>query len=260
MAQPALSDSLLCMHLGGAKEVRRWHAGRSDVHDVALGALTIMPANFSNRWLTRGPIDFTHLMIGPALINQVALEEFDRDSAGFHLSDAVGFRDPYLESLFLALVEAAEGRGHSGRLYRDSLLVVLIVALLDRRSTLMKTVVPAVGLPQTMKGGLAPWKLRRVVDYMMENRCTDICLAELTALAGLSRAQFFRSFKQSTGMTPHRYLTELRLDAAKVLLDQQSLDLSDIASAAGLPSAPRFGALFFRRFGVTPRAYRKSTR
>jgi AraC family transcriptional regulator len=66
-------------------------------------------------------------------------------------------------------------------------------------------------------------KLRRVVEYMMEYRSADIGLVELTVLAELSRAQFFRSFEQSTGITPHRYLTELRLDAAKVLLDQHTL-------------------------------------
>jgi len=258
MRQPALIDNLLCMHLGGAKEVRRWHEGHMDVHSVELGSLTIMPARQSNRWLTRGPIDFAHLLLGPELVGRVALEEFDRDVNDFHLTDVVGFRDIHLEGLFAALLNAIESRAYKNRLYPDSLLVVLIVALLDRYSTLARKAAPDFGTAKIVKGGLAPWRLRSVIDYMIANLGADIGLADLTALTGLSRAQFFRAFKQSMGATPHRYLTDLRLDAAKALLRERDMELRDVAAAVGIATGSAFGTLFQRRFGVTPRAYRKS--
>ena len=260
MCQPPLVDSVLCMHFGGPKEVRRWHAGRLDLHNVELGSLTIMPAGLSNRWVTKGPIDFVHLLLSPDLVGQVAIEEFDRDLSGLNFSDGVGFRDPYLEALFRGMTAALEEQRDRQRLYVESLLIVLTVTLINRRSTFMKTVVPASGVPQLEKGGLAPWKLRRVIDYMIEHRNSDIGLSELTDLVELSRAQFFRSFKQSTGTTPHRYLAELRFREGKRLLDQNKLDLAEIASASGFSSVEAFAATFRRHYGITPQAYWKAKR
>ena len=257
MRQPALSENLICMHLGGAKEVRRWYDGHMDVHTVELGSVTIMPADQSNRWLTRGPIDFAHVTLAPQLVEQIAAEEFEGGLNGLHLIDSVGLRDPQLEALLTALVGAVENRSGAGRLYPDSLLVVLIVRLLDRHSTLSGPVTWDAAAAFS-RGGLAPWRLRRVVDYMHEQIAKDISLADLTALTGLSRAQFFRAFKQSTGATPHRYLTALRLDAARMMLHQHDHEISTIGAALGLPRPASFAALFRQRFGLTPKAYRAS--
>lgn len=258
MRQPALSDNLICLHLGGAKEVRRWHDGRLGTHSVELGALTIMPANQANRWLTRGPIDFAHLMISPKLVAQLALEECDNASGSLHLLDTVGFRDPYLGSLFTALLKSIEGRAGAGRLYPDSLLTVLVVTLLKRHSTLSAAGGGQSAAPM-LKGGIAAWRLRRVTDYMVAHCADDIALTDLASLSGLSRAQFFRSFKQSTGLTPHHFLTALRLDAAQTMLDARATPLAEVGARVGLSSPVTFTAHFKRRFGVTPRAYLAST-
>ncbi len=254
--QPALSDNLICLHLGGAKEVRRWHEGRQHIHTVDFGALTIMPAHQTNRWLTHGPIDFAHLMLSPDLVRQVAIEEFDLDPHGFSLTDPVGFRDPHLEMLFTELLSAIESRNACGRLYADSLLVVLAVRLLRGHSNLASPVAAERNVLTRRRGGLAPWRLQRVTEYMRGHLEADISLADLTALAGLSRAQFFRAFRQSTGLSPHRYLTALRLDMAKELLNDRELTPSDVHRAVGLTSPTRFTSLFRQRFGLTPKAYR----
>ena len=258
MRQPALRENIVCMHLGGAKEVRRWYDGRMDVHAVELGSVTIMPADQSNRWLTRGPIDFAHLMLSPELIEQIAAEEFNHSLAGLHFTDAVGFRDPHLEALFTALLRAVENRPGASALYLDSLIVVIVVQLLDRHSTLSKPTRSEPRAAAISRGGLAPWRLRRVIDYMHDRIGEDVGLADLSALTGLSRAQFFRAFRQSTGSTPHRYLTALRLDAAMAMLHQHDLEISEIGSALGLHNAASFGALFRQRFGLTPKSYRAS--
>ncbi len=256
MNQPALSENLLCMHLGGAKQVRRWRGGQTSVHDIESGALTVLPAGQSNRWETHGPIDFAHLTLNTALLEQIAIEEFDREPLACELVDAIGVRNPYIERLFGRLLTAIQERGARGRLYPDSLLVVLTAALIGEHSTLPKR--PA-SIPAAFKtGGLAGWRLRRVIDYMLEKLADDISLAELTALTGLSRAQFFRAFKQSTGFSPHRYLVRLRLDRAQIMLDGTELSVARIGEAVGYSDGARFSALFRVRFGVNPRLYRLS--
>lgn len=259
MRQPAMSDNLICMHLGGAKEVRRWHDGRKDVHTIDFGALTIMPANQTNRWVTQGPIDFAHLMLGPDLVRQIMLEEFDRDPPGFSFADTVGFRDPYLEFLFAELLNAIESHQAYGRLYADSLLVVTVVRLLRGHSNMISPPVAAAGI-ETQRGGLAPWRLRRVTDYMRAHMSADVSLADLTAVAGLSRAQFFRAFRRSTGHSPHRYLTALRLEEAKVLLSDREITPSQVGHDVGLASPTTLNSLFRQRFGLTPKAFQDQNR
>lgn len=260
MHQPALDDNMLCMHLGGPKEVRRWHDGHTDVHSVELGALTLMPAHQTNRWQTRGPIDFAHLMVSPGLVRQIGLQEFDRDASTFHFTDSVGFRDPYVEMLFGELLTAAEGGWPAGQLYAESLLTVLTYRLLQRYSTLgSATTAHTPGIVH-YRGGLAPWRLQRVVDYMEAQMASDIALSELTVLVGLSRAQFFRAFKQSTGMSPHRYLMVMRLERAQALLRLPGAEATEIRSAVGLQSPVRFATLFRQRFGLSPAAYLASVR
>lgn len=255
MDQPALNENLLCMHLGGAKQVRRWQGGWTSVHDIESGALTVLPAGQSNRWETLGPIDFAHLTLNTALLEQIAIEEFDREPRDWELIDAIGVRNPYIERIFGRLLAATQERGAKGRLYPDSLLVVLTAALIGEYSTF-----PArAPTPKAFKtGGLAPWRLRRVIDYMVDMVGADISLADLTALTGLSRAQFFRAFKQSTGFSPHRYLVRLRLDRAQIMLDGTELSVGQIADAVGYSEGARFSALFRARFGVNPRLYRLS--
>lgn len=108
------------------------------------------------------------------------------------------------------------------------------------------------------RGGLPGWRLRRVVDFMTENLGRDIGIEELVGRCGLSRAQFFRAFRQSTGQTPHRYLVGLRLDRAKLLLETGGVSVGDVTRAVGMGANAGFARLFQQRFGVQPARYRRS--
>ena len=110
--QPALSDHVLCLHLGGAKRVRRSLGAPTRDYSVEDRALTIMPARQSNRWVTTGPIDFAHLVLEPRQLERIALEEFDRAPGTWELPDTVGLRDPLIERLFVDLLTSG-ARGDS---------------------------------------------------------------------------------------------------------------------------------------------------
>ncbi len=108
------------------------------------------------------------------------------------------------------------------------------------------------------RGGLPGWRLRRVVDFMTENLGRDIGIEELVGRCGLSRAQFFRAFRQSTGQTPHRYLVGLRLDRAKMLLETEDLSVGEVTRAVGMGANAGFARLFQQRFGAQPARYRRT--
>jgi AraC family transcriptional regulator len=66
--------------------------------------------------------------------------------------------------------------------------------------------------------GLTEWRVKRVTDYVNASLDRQIGLDELAAQVGLSRFHFCASFKLATGMTPHEWLTSLRMHRARELL------------------------------------------
>ena len=247
--QPALSDHVLCMHLGGAKRVRRSLGVPARDYDVDDRALTIMPAGQSNRWITTGPIDFAHLALEARQLDRIALEEFDRPQGAWELPDTVGLRDPLIERLFFDLLTSGARGDAQGRLYPQSLMTVLATRLVGEHAVGARCRSSSV----LHSGGMPDWRLKRVIEFMTDNMATDIGLDDLTAASGLSRAQFFRAFKQSTGVSPHRHLTALRFERVGDLMRISRYSVAEAAAAAGLKTGPRFDAAFRRRFGATPR-------
>lgn len=246
--QPALGDHILCLHLGGAKRVRRSLGARARDYSVENRALTIMPAGQSNRWLTTGPIDFAHLALEPRQLDRIALEEFDRAPGTWELPDTVGLRDPLIERLFVDLLTSgARGDSH-GRLYPQSLMTVLATRLVGEHAVRARGARVA-----RHSGGLPDWRLKRVIEFMTDNMPSDIGLDDLTAVSGLSRAQFFRAFKQSMGVSPHKHLSALRMDRVGDLMRMSHFTAAEAAAAVGLRSGPRFDTAFRRRFGASPR-------
>ena len=79
---------------------------------------------------------------------------------------------------------------------------------------------------------------------------------DLAAQFAMSPRHFQRLFVRETGLTVGRYLTELRLEAAKRLLVQSDLALDVVAARSGLGSAESLRRVFGERFGTTPGAFR----
>ena len=74
---------------------------------------------------------------------------------------------------------------------------------------------------------------------------------------GMSPRSFARRFKQATGKTPLAYLHEIRIEAAKHLLEADARPLREISSAVGYEDVAFFRALFKRRTGAAPAAWRR---
>jgi AraC family transcriptional regulator len=108
-----------------------------------------------------------------------------------------------------------------------------------------------------VRGGLAPWQVRRVTDYLEANLARDVALDELAALVGLSEYHFCTAFRRSAGLPPHCWLTARRMEKAKALMAEGRDGLTEIALAVGCGSQSAFGAAFRRTVGVTPTAWRR---
>lgn len=106
-------------------------------------------------------------------------------------------------------------------------------------------------------GGLAPWQVRRVTEYLHAHLAENVSLTDLASVAGLSPYHFARAFKQSTGVPPHAFHGRLRVERARSLLEHSNLPITEIAVAVGYESPQTLARVFKRDLGVTPSAYRR---
>jgi AraC family transcriptional regulator len=108
-----------------------------------------------------------------------------------------------------------------------------------------------------VRGGLAPWQLRKIDRYLKENLAHSLRLRALAEQVNLSVSHFNRSFKVSRGVTPHLYIVRLRLELAQSLMLTTDDPLCGIALACGLADQAHLTKLFRRHFGETPAAWRR---
>ncbi|WP_453958385.1 AraC family ligand binding domain-containing protein [Amorphus suaedae] len=97
--------------------------------------------------------------------------------------------------------------------------------------------------------------IARAIDYLDAHFDSDVTLADLAGVAGLSRTGLIRAFRTATGLTPHAWLTDRRVRAARSRL-AAGASPSDVALACGFYDQSHLNRAFKARVGVTPGAYR----
>jgi AraC family transcriptional regulator len=104
---------------------------------------------------------------------------------------------------------------------------------------------------------LRPVLLARIDEHLDAHLGQEVPLAVLAQQVSMSVDHFVRAFHLATGLTPHQYIVTRRLDRACALLRESPLHVGDIAHACGFASPAHFSALFRRRHGVSPSAFRR---
>ena len=102
-----------------------------------------------------------------------------------------------------------------------------------------------------------PPNLLRAIVHMERNFSRDICLQALAREAGLSRHHFCRAFKRHTGLTPMRFLAQMRMEKAKALLKESPFSVSMVAAEVGFNDLGGFIKRFKVFTGFTPGEFRK---
>lgn len=138
----------------------------------------------------------------------------------------------------------------SGRVFSESLCLALLSYVL---ATYSRTA------PQGAHRTTESWKYRfaPIFEYIRADLARDLTLSELAGLAGLSPQQFCRIFKSTFGISPHQYLIQERVRAARGLLRTRRLSITEIAFMLGFSSTSHFSWLFHKVTGVTPMQYRR---
>jgi len=114
--------------------------------------------------------------------------------------------------------------------------------------------------PSVVRGGLAPWQLKRALDYIKEHLGDSISVSDIASVTRLSASHFHRSFKRSFGLSVHLYLMRRRIEMAQRMMISTSESLGDIATACGMSDQSHLTRWFKRVLGETPNAWRRARR
>jgi AraC family transcriptional regulator len=180
-------------------------------------------------------------------------QDFDTSKSDFELAEVGVVQDPDITRLARAVQVELEAPDVAASVAIDSATLALCVTLIRRWSN-------RTGVAERRKLGLAPWKLRRVLDLLSQSLAENLTLAELASSVGLSPYHFLRAFKASVGVPPHSYQTQLRMNRVQDLLDATNLSVRDIAARVGYDDPSYLARRFRKHFGTTPAAFRRERR
>jgi len=99
--------------------------------------------------------------------------------------------------------------------------------------------------------------IEQAVNFMEANYYLPITIHDLADKAYLNASYFSEKFKSQIGMTPKQYLTNIRLNAAKILLLDTNWSIKEISFKVGFQNDAYFSYYFHKRFKITPTEYRK---
>ncbi|WP_316237291.1 AraC family transcriptional regulator [Bradyrhizobium sp. SZCCHNR1015] len=215
------------------------------------GVVIIIPEGASSRWDIPKPVDVVQLYLPHSTLVRVADEAGTTRPAD--LLERTAHPDAITSRLLLSAADILEGNEALDALFRQQLTDLLATRLLAAHAGAPTAVQPVVG-------GLAPRVLMRAIERLRSESEADVSLAALAADAGLSRFHFCRAFKESTGLSPHAWLRQRRLEQAMQMLRDTDVSVVTVAAALGYASQTAFAAAFKRLTGDTPTDWRRRAR
>ena len=181
-------------------------------------------------------------------------ELFGEIAAGSSGSTRCRFRTAILPAVFdLASISVS---------FQQASIPEVKLGLEDAILTAVGTVLRLAGTnhtPPRRPNRAATRRMAAVFDYIDARLERDLSLAELSAQVAMSKYHFIRTFKHTSGMTPHQYILGGRIRAAATALRGTQKPVARIALDHGFGDLSTFNHLFRRVMGITPTAYRSRT-
>ena len=148
------------------------------------------------------------------------------------------------------LRQSAEDHEEADALTLEGIALALL-ALVQARLLLEENVPPV-----RSNGALGQNKQALVTEYVEAHLDETVLVGDLARLAYMSSSHFTRCFSATMGVSPARYITERRVERAKLLLRDPRLSLAHVAYACGFGGQAHFTRVFRAATGKTPGQYR----
>jgi AraC family transcriptional regulator len=246
-----MTHHVIMAYNGSVQRMER-RSGRSvAIGTFRPGVVIIIPEGSSSRWDIPKPVDVVQLYLPHTTLKRVADEA--NTTTPIDLLERTAHPDPVTSRLLLSAADIVEGNEALDALFRQQLTDLLATRLLAAHSGSSTTIQP-------VRGGLAPKTLLRAIERLRSDSDMDVSLAALAADAGLSRFHFCRAFKESTGLSPHAWLRQHRLEQAMNTLRDTDASIVSVAAELGYASQTAFAAAFRKLTGETPSDWRRRMR
>jgi len=240
----------ICVHLNGCVKMHQRFEGKVANTQMRRGNVIVSPAGAPKRFQYGDGGDILVVHIAPELFFRAAEEAGCGNPAGVELLHNFCTRDPQIEQLALQLRDEYLTEDLASRICAESLGNQLAVHLLRNYSTLAKG-------PQLLVNRLSARAHKRALDYIEANLANDLSIGEIASALSMSAGHFAHAFKNTTGIAPHRYVMERRIELAKSLLRETNLPVENIANLAGFSTHSHFCITFQKLAAETPSAYRR---
>jgi AraC family transcriptional regulator len=246
-----MTDHVIMTYPTGVQRLERRTGKSVAIGTARSGVVTIIPAGSSARWDIPGLVDVIQLYLPHTTLERVA-READAPVPG-DLLERTGHPDPVTSGLLISAADVLEGNTALDALFRQRLMDLLATRVLAEHTGMPSAFEPVMG-------GLSPQSLRRAIERLRSDSDTDVSLDALASDAGLSRFHFCRAFKESTGLSPHAWLRQQRLERAMNMLCDTDASIMSVAAQLGYASQTAFTAAFKKLTGETPSDWRRRMR
>ncbi|WP_206505525.1 helix-turn-helix domain-containing protein [Streptomyces chrestomyceticus] len=246
MELPAAADLHLILPVAGRAVLETRADGRWQRRTWAPGQLELAVPDRSvlRRYRADGPMRSVQVHIPRGTVERTAAQLGSREVDYESMAASVATGDPLLVEAIRAVGSAEE----AGDLYAEASAAFLAVHLLTRHSRTQGRQAPA----------REDARVRAAIAFMRERLAEPLTLADVADEVHLSVFHLVRVFRRATGQTPHRYLTQLRVEEAKRLLRETGFTVARIAPLCGFADSGALSTAFLRHTGVRPSAYRNS--
>lgn len=252
------SQHLIIIPLGhGAVNYEVDLEGRSQVvsfqeKDYASGCIVVFPTTSPygfHSHSTNQVMSWIQCYLEPLFLAQIAYESVN--PARIELLPTLKKVDPLIHHIGVALKASLEADGVGSRFYADSMATALSAHLLRHYSTRNHCF-------REYEDGLSKQKLRQAVEYIQAHLGDNLSLSDIASELGMSQYYFCHLFKRSTGVTPHQYLIQQRVERAKHLLKQPERTILSVAMECGFANQSHFAKCFRHYIGINPHQFRQS--
>lgn len=212
-----------------------------------VGYIQMLPAFTPLEVRASQAAETTHCYLDPTFLAHAAYEAANPEQ--IELKPVLSTPDPLICQIVLALRTVLETDATNSCFYAESMATALVAHLLRNYLTCKHS------LPE-YEEGLPKYKLKQALEYMNVHLNENISLATIAEELGMSQYYFCRLFKRSTGITPHAYLIQQRVEQSKQLLKQRKLTINEIAITCGFANPSHFAKHFQKHTGISPKQFR----
>jgi AraC family transcriptional regulator len=249
-AIPPQDAYMICLVLRDLPDNSYWEEGREyaryflSAGDTAISDLRRMPLGLIDK-----PIHSLLMYLPRATLRALTDEARQSPADNLRFEPGAGFRDETVRRLGLSLLPALRTPERVNRLFTDHVALALASHAAHAYG--------GVHCAQPIRGGLAPWQEKRAKAMILDDLAGGTSMQAVAEACGLSASYFARSFRRTTGLAPHAWLLQARVQRAKTLLRRREATLGAIALASGFADQSHFTRVFTRWTGTSPGAWRR---